>query len=112
MEARKGKLKPESGKGDNREGFAAVEESQIEPSSKEVELSDEHILAQAMLFFFAAFDTVSTAASFMAYELALNPDIQKKLQDEIDWVKSKHDGKIPYDALLSMKYLDQVVSGT
>lgn len=111
MEARKGKLKPESG-GDNREGFAAVEESQIEPSSKEVELSDEHILAQAMLFFFAAFDTVSTAASFMAYELALNPDIQKKLQEEIDSVKSKHDGTIPYDALLSMKYLDQVVSGT
>jgi cytochrome P450 family 9 len=111
MEARKGKLKPESG-GDNREGFAAVEESQIEPSSKEVELSDEHILAQAMLFFFAAFDTVSTAASFMAYELALNPDIQKKLQEEIDSVKSKHDGKIPYDALLSMKYLDQVVSET
>lgn len=47
----------------------------------------------------------------MAYELALNEDIQKKLQEEIDTTLMKCNGKITYDALIKMKYLDMVVSG-
>ena len=103
LEARKGKLKFEDD--DKTEGV------HFDSTTQHVELTDEHIMAQAMLFFLAGFDTITTTASFMAHELAVNVDVQKKLQDEIDGVRSKFGKNVPYEALLSMKYLDQVVSG-
>lgn len=49
--------------------------------------------------------------TLMAYELVKNPEIQKKLQEEIDQVNQKLNGKeINYEELQKMKYLDQVVS--
>ena len=52
--------------------------------------------------------------SFMAYELACNPDIQQRLYEEILQIVSEFDEnqKISYKKLQSMKYLDQVVSET
>ncbi|EFA09239.2 cytochrome P450 9Z1 [Tribolium castaneum] len=71
-------------------------------------ISDEDITAQALIFFFAGFDTVSSAMCFMSYELATNPEIQEKLLQEIDSVE----GKPTYDTLMNLKYLDMVVSET
>ncbi|KAJ3645263.1 hypothetical protein Zmor_022932 [Zophobas morio] len=112
LEAQKGKLKHEHTVDDVKEGFATVEESHIGRNTKQMVLTDEHIVAQALLFFFAGFETVSNASSLMAHELAVNPDVQKKLQEEIDDVRQQYGEKVPYEALLSMKYLDQVVSET
>lgn len=110
MEARKGQLKHDESS--NRDaGFATVEESLIGKSSKQMELTKDHIIAQALIFFFAGFDTVSTVSTFMAAELALNPAIQRVLQQEIDNVCKNSQGQVSYSELLSMKYLDQVVSG-
>lgn len=51
--------------------------------------------------------------TFTSYELTINPDLQKKLQNEIDEVNSKLDGKlINYDQIQKMKYLDQVICET
>lgn len=51
--------------------------------------------------------------SFVAYELACNPDIQQKLYDEIlDVSNESEEKKINYDQLQNMKYLDQVISET
>lgn len=75
------------------------------------ELTDDDVTAQALLFFIAGFDTISTAICHMCYELALNEDIQIKLQKEVDETFEKCDGKLTYDALLNMKYLDMVLSG-
>ena len=48
--------------------------------------------------------------SFIAYELACNPDIQQKVYDEVMDMSEETKGKrINYDQLQSMKYLDQVV---
>lgn len=56
---------------------------------------------------------VSTVMNFIAYELMANPDIQKKLQEEIDELNSRLDGKkVNYEQIQGMKYLDQVVSET
>lgn len=44
------------------------------------------MLAQALLFFLAGYETVNTAISFLAYLLATNPECQKKLQQEIDQI--------------------------
>lgn len=80
-------------------------------NSLQMELTDDDIFAQALSFFFAGFDLVATGASFIAHELALHPEVQKKLQIEVDKIMKKYEGKIPHEALISMPYLDQVVSG-
>jgi len=47
-------------------------------------LSDEEILAQALIFVFAGYETTSSTLSYISYYLAIHPDVQKRLQDEID----------------------------
>lgn len=49
--------------------------------------------------------------SFLAHELAINPDIQKRLHEEIDETMTQCKGNIDYESLLKMKYLDMVVCG-
>lgn len=71
------------------------------------------IAAQALLFFFAGFDTSSTGLGFTSYELALNPDIQQRLVDDIEKVIEKDGGIITFEGVhKKMKYLDMVISGT
>lgn len=110
MEARKGKLKHEETRSKNHidEGFASVEECRSDDETSTKTLTDSDMVAQALIFFLAGFDTSSTLACFMAHELAVNPDIQSKLQDEIDAIQGD---ELTYEGLLAMKYMDQVVSG-
>jgi len=67
--------------------------------------------AQAFVFYLGGFETSSTTMTFCLYELSLHQDIQDRLRDEIDVVLQKHDGKITYEGILKMEYLDKVVSG-
>jgi cytochrome P450 len=67
--------------------------------------------AQVVLFFLAGFDTASTLLCFAAHLLAMHPDIQSQLQDEIDETLKEGEGNLTYEAVHSMKYLDMVVSG-
>nr|XP_042126002.1 cytochrome P450 3A4-like [Peromyscus maniculatus bairdii] len=59
-------------------------------NSKDMEsykpLSDLEILAQSITFIFAGYETTSTTLTFIAYILATHPNVQKKLQHEIDAV--------------------------
>lgn len=78
---------------------------------KGLDITDEDIAAQAMIFFLGGFETVSTALSFTIYELALNQDVQRRLQEEIDVMWEEQNGKITFEVISQMKYLDMVVSG-
>ncbi|KAF5286988.1 hypothetical protein FQA39_LY16102 [Lamprigera yunnana] len=71
---------------------------------------DDYITSQAMLFFFAGFDTVSNTINFMAYELAINVDVQERLQKEVDETFSENNDNITYEALTKMKYMDMVIT--
>lgn len=70
----------------------------------------DDITAQAVLFFQAGFDTISATMCHIAHELAINPDIQQRLQAEIDDTYEENGGKMPYEVLIKMKYLDMVIS--
>ncbi|XP_063915547.1 cytochrome P450 9e2-like isoform X2 [Zophobas morio] len=114
LEARKNGLKHEDTETVQDTGFATVAESEItkNPKIKKTEITDQDIISQALIFFFAGFDTVSTLMSFMSYELAVNPAIQNRLIDEVDETLETCKGKLTYEALLGMKYMDMVVSET
>ncbi|XP_072397509.1 cytochrome P450 9e2-like [Diabrotica undecimpunctata] len=75
-------------------------------------LSNIDIAAQAMLYYLAGFDSVSTTMCFMGYELALNPDIQKRLRAEVEETLKKCNGKVTYEEVGNMKYMDMVLSET
>lgn len=112
IDAKKGVLKHEdSNHEDIKEaGFATVEESAVGKEAVKRRWTDDELTAQAVLFFIAGFDTASTLLCFLAHELTLHPEIQERLQEEIDEVASNSKGKLNYNDLQGMKYMDMVVS--
>ncbi|XP_036248466.1 cytochrome P450 3A12-like [Molothrus ater] len=72
-------------------------------------LSDEEILAQALIFVFAGYETTSSTLSYIAYNLATHPDVQQRLQDEVD-AHLPNKAAPTYAAVTQMEYLDMVVS--
>nr|8GK3_A Chain A, Cytochrome P450 3A7 [Homo sapiens]8GK3_B Chain B, Cytochrome P450 3A7 [Homo sapiens]8GK3_C Chain C, Cytochrome P450 3A7 [Homo sapiens]8GK3_D Chain D, Cytochrome P450 3A7 [Homo sapiens]8GK3_E Chain E, Cytochrome P450 3A7 [Homo sapiens]8GK3_F Chain F, Cytochrome P450 3A7 [Homo sapiens]8GK3_G Chain G, Cytochrome P450 3A7 [Homo sapiens]8GK3_H Chain H, Cytochrome P450 3A7 [Homo sapiens]8GK3_I Chain I, Cytochrome P450 3A7 [Homo sapiens]8GK3_J Chain J, Cytochrome P450 3A7 [Homo sapien len=74
-------------------------------------LSDLELMAQSIIFIFAGYETTSSVLSFIIYELATHPDVQQKVQKEIDTVLPN---KAPptYDTVLQLEYLDMVVNET
>lgn len=66
------------------------------------------LVAQAVLFYSAGFDTTANLINYFLYEMAVNPDVQEKLQarmDEVDATKDIH------EQLQDLEYLDMCVSG-
>ncbi|XP_059488623.1 cytochrome P450 6k1-like [Neocloeon triangulifer] len=72
------------------------------------EWTHDMLTAQTLGFIGDSFETLSTALSFAIFEISYNPEIQRKLKEEIETVLNKHNNKICYDALMEMSYLDQI----
>jgi len=84
----------------------------LDNNSSEEGLSMNCLAAQAFVFFLGGYETSSTTMTFCLYELALHQDIQDRLREETDDVLQKHDGKLTYESIQEMEYLDKVVSET
>ncbi|XP_046630321.1 cytochrome P450 9e2-like [Neodiprion virginianus] len=84
--------------------------SQASKKNDGIVITVDDVIAQAFNSFFAGFDTSSTLMCYTAYELAVNPDIQDRLRDEIDRCLRDNRGIISYESLNDMKYLDAVVA--
>ncbi|XP_022819612.1 cytochrome P450 9e2-like [Spodoptera litura] len=111
MEAKKGKLTHDEIKSnDLAAGFATVEESAVGQKEINRVWTDEDLVAQAVLFFIAGFETVSSGMSFLLYELAMNPDVQDRLAQEIKENDAKNGGKFDFNSIQNMVYMDMVVS--
>ncbi|KAG6461830.1 hypothetical protein O3G_MSEX012870 [Manduca sexta] len=111
MEVKKGKLShEEKSTKDVDAGFATVEESVVGKKEVNREWADDDLVAQAVLFFIAGFETVSSAMSFLLHEIAVNPDVQERLYQEIMDNEAKNGGKFDYNSIQQMVYLDMVVS--
>ncbi|KAJ4428842.1 hypothetical protein ANN_25835 [Periplaneta americana] len=95
-----------------QKGTLQDENSSEQHKSDRKQLDDEDVVAQAVMFFIAGFDTSSTLLCFVTYLLTVHPDIQARLQKEIDDTLKEGGGKFTYEALYGMKYLDMVVSET
>ncbi|ELT88169.1 hypothetical protein CAPTEDRAFT_144600 [Capitella teleta] len=71
----------------------------------------QEIKTQSMIFMLAGFETTSTALGLAAYQLATNPEKQKKLHMEIDELLANEED-ISYSELSSLPYLDMVFRET
>ncbi|XP_022916482.2 cytochrome P450 9e2-like [Onthophagus taurus] len=113
MEA-KGKKRPEENLNIPETGFAVVKDDDHQKNdsneNESTPINVEDIIAQGFVFFLAGFEIVSTMMAFLCHELALNQDIQKKLQQEIDVAFNKTNEKLNYEEMVHMKYLDMVIS--
>ncbi|XP_018404184.1 PREDICTED: cytochrome P450 9e2-like [Cyphomyrmex costatus] len=74
------------------------------------QLTIDDMVAQAFIFFFGGFESTSTLMCFAAHEIAINQDIQKRLQNEIDQVLEDTNGQPTYEAVNSMEYLDAIIN--
>ncbi|KAH8295504.1 hypothetical protein KR018_012450 [Drosophila ironensis] len=75
-------------------------------------ISLEAITAQAFIFYIAGQETTGSTASFTIFELAQYPELLKRLQTEVDETLAMNDGKITYDALQKMEFLDLCIQET
>ncbi|KAJ8953900.1 hypothetical protein NQ318_019140 [Aromia moschata] len=111
LEAQKGNQKQEENDIIDT-GFATAQESDLVKTvgKQSRNITDANIVSQALVFFFAGFETISNLMVFLSYELAVNPDIQERLRNEVRETLEECGGKLTYEGLLKMKYMDMVVS--
>lgn len=83
----------------------------IKFNSSNKKLDEEEVIAQAVTFLMAGYETTATALTYATYELALNPDVQDKLCDEVN-ASLNSNGHIDYEVLCRLPYLDAVISET
>lgn len=82
------------------------------PEPVEKKFDKRMMVAQAFVFFAAGFETSSSTSSYTLHQLAFNPDIQTRVQEEIDQVLSKYDNKLCYDAVAEMSLLSMTIKET
>ncbi|XP_072031023.1 cytochrome P450 3A56-like [Amphiura filiformis] len=80
---------------------------EVKSKRKKIPLTHKDIISQSLIFFFAGYETVSTTLSFVAYAIATHPQVQEKLQEEIDKIL-KDDEPVSYEMISKMEYLDKV----
>ncbi|CAF98286.1 unnamed protein product, partial [Tetraodon nigroviridis] len=74
-------------------------------------ITEDEIVGQAFVFLVAGYETSSNTLAFACYLLAINPECQRKLQEEVDHFFTRHE--LPdYTNVQELKYLDMVISET
>ena len=61
-----------------------IDAAESESREEEEKLTDEEIAVHCMTFLLAGYDTTANTLAYTSYLLALNPEVQQKLQEEID----------------------------
>ena len=89
-----------------RENQASQNASSSILSKMSEDQKETMLISQALIMFLAAFDTTSNALSLTFHFLALNPDCQDKLLEEITTAIDDNDGNIElnYDQLQKLDY--------
>ncbi|CAH0722997.1 unnamed protein product, partial [Brenthis ino] len=78
-------------------------------SGLELKPTDELLAAQAFFFFIAGVEPTAAAMFATLVELGRHPEHLQRVQKEIDETFEKCDGKLTYEAVTSMEYLDMVI---
>jgi cytochrome P450 len=80
-------------------------------NKKKIDITLNDILGTSFVFLLAGYETTASLLSFFFYLLAINPECQQKLLEEVLENKDSSD-IIDYDTISRMPYLDACVSET
>ncbi|XP_045479615.1 cytochrome P450 9e2-like [Harmonia axyridis] len=76
-----------------------------------IDLNEDEIVSQLCMFLFSSLDGLLPTLIFITYELAINPNVQQKLQDEMDQIRVE--GDLPeFHNIMGLQYLNMVISET
>ncbi|XP_036672863.3 probable cytochrome P450 6d5 [Drosophila suzukii] len=75
-------------------------------------MSKDVIAGQLFLFYAAGFETTAATASFTLYELSQNPEVMEKAKEDVHRAIENQGGKLTYDAISDMKYLEACILET
>lgn len=78
----------------------------------ELEVTDELLVSQCVVFFGAGFETSAGALSLTLFELAKNQQAQRRAQKEVDQFLKKHNNQVVYDCVTELPFLEACVSET
>ncbi|CAG2111259.1 unnamed protein product, partial [Medioppia subpectinata] len=81
----------------------------IKPSNKFI--TEDEMIAQMFIVLLAGYETTATTLAFCSYELALNPDVQQKLYEEV-MSSMDTNGEIGHEVLTKLPLLDAVIAET
>lgn len=90
---------------------AELQEESLEQQTKK-KLDIHELLGQGFFIFIAGYETTAGLLSYLSYFLAIYPEIQEKLIEEIDEHIKDVSTDIKYDTVMEMKYLEQVINET
>jgi len=89
--------------------LAASDDPNVPESKK---LTDMEVIAQSFVFLIAGYETSSNTLGLTSYHIATHPDVQDKLQQEIDSVWTDGEQLPTYETVNELPYLDMVISET
>lgn len=79
------------------------------PKTGNLQISNEMILAQGVVFFTGGFESSSSTMAFTLYELAKNQEIQQKLRNEIKSALICSKGLVTFEMIESLQYMQMVI---
>lgn len=83
-------------------------DAKIVGNIKKKTVSYDDVISTALVMLAAGYDTTGTTLSYILYELALNPDCQDTLLEEIEEAATDVN-KMSYETIQSLPYLDAVI---
>ena len=77
---------------------------------KNNDLEEDIVVSTALVLLVAGYDTTGMTLSYMGFFLSKYPDIQTRLQDEIDQAYEENRGKLPeYQVIQELPYLEMCI---
>lgn len=74
-------------------------------------LTLDEIVAQSVVFFAAGFETTANTLNYIFYNLAIHPEMQDKVRDEVQGLMEKHDNQLTYEVISETVFLDKFIMG-
>jgi cytochrome P450 len=79
------------------------------PEFNKVKISELTLLMQALIFFVAAQDQLSTMVASVIYHMTKDPELERKIYEEVDGSFAKNNGKIGHEQLSQLTILNACI---